>query len=551
MCRMQAETIKIVRNPERSMEIKMNETNIYPYQPVPVPAEPVKPDTEQSCIRKKYFPFFGIGTGVYALFYAFCMYRNASGITYPFFIAGSLFFFCLCMKKLGLSIKKGSVCYMAGMLLLGVSTACTADGRIIFFNHAGALLLMVGFLLHQFYDDSRWGFCRYLGSMICAIFGSIGEIARPFTDFVCYRRQKTRRKTGKGLYVLIGLAVSVPLFAFVWLLLISADRIFMKMTIELFRALNLLNVIGFVCTAVVMFFAAYGLLSYLCERHLSEKETAGKRAESMVAVTVALPLTILYVVFSGVQIVCLFLGNVDMAGLTYAEYARQGFFQLLFVCMLNLVLVLAGGHFFKESVLLKAVLTVMSLCTYIMIFSSGFRMILYIRHYYLTFLRILVLWALVVIFLLLTGVLIQIFAPGFPLFCYGIAVVSALYILLSFSRPDYLIAACNLGNSEGKTVHNFFDADAYHDYWYLSGLCADAAPVILPFLESEGYDMKAQGMEAFWETQMDKRRYEPEEYWGYLYLENLHEDVDDMGIRAFNFSRYAARSTLKNYASAH
>lgn len=528
----------------------MNETNLYPYQPAAAPAVPAKPETEQSRIRKKYFPFFGIGTGVYALFYAFCMYRNASGITYPFFIAGSLFFFCLCMKKFGLAVKKGSVCYMAGMLLLGISTACTADARIVFFNHAGVLLLMVGFLLHQFYDDSRWGFCRYLGSMICTVFGSIGEIAKPFTDLACYRRQKSGGRSGKWMYLLIGLAVAVPLLAFVWLLLLSADRIFMNMTMEMFRALNLLNVIGFVCTAVFMFFAAYGLLTYLSERHLSEQAAEHKKAESMVAVTVALPLTLLYMVFCGVQIVCLFLGHVDMAGMTYAEYARQGFFQLLFVCMLNLVLVLAGGHFFRESVLLKAVLTVMSLCTYIMIFSSGVRMILYIRHYYLTFLRILVLWALAVIFLLLTGVLIRIYAPGFPLFRYGIAVVSVLYILLSFSRPDYLIAACNLGNSEGKSVHNFFDADAYHDYWYLSGLCADAAPVILPFLESEGYDMKAEGMETFLETQADKRRYEPEEFWGYCYLENLHEDVDDRGIRAFNFSRYAAQSALRKYASA-
>lgn len=383
--------------------------------------------------------------------------------------------------------------------------------------------------------------------MLCAIFGSFGEIARPFLDFVRYRRQKSGKKSGKWLYVLIGLSAAVPLFAFVWLLLMSADRVFMHMTVKMFRALNLLNVAGAACMAVFMFFAAYGLLAYLCERHLSEQAAEHKKAESMVAVTVALPLTLLYVVFCGVQIVCLFLGNVDMVGMTYAEYARQGFFQLLFVCILNLALVLAGGHFFRESALLKTLLTVMSLCTYIMIFSSGMRMILYIRHYYLTFLRILVLWALAVIFLLLTGVLIRIFAPGFPLFRYGIAVVSVLYILLSFSRPDYWIAACNLGNSEGESVHRFFDADAYHDYWYLSGLCADAAPVILPFLENRGYDMEAEGMENLLETKPEKRWYESEELWGYLYLEHLQEEVDDISVRGFNFSRYAARSALRAY----
>lgn len=33
---------------------------------------------------KADFPFFGIVSGIYAVFYTFCMYRNASGITLPF-----------------------------------------------------------------------------------------------------------------------------------------------------------------------------------------------------------------------------------------------------------------------------------------------------------------------------------------------------------------------------------------------------------------------------------------------------------------------------------
>lgn len=34
--------------------------------------------------RQKRFQTFGVGSFLYALFYTFCLYHNASGITYPF-----------------------------------------------------------------------------------------------------------------------------------------------------------------------------------------------------------------------------------------------------------------------------------------------------------------------------------------------------------------------------------------------------------------------------------------------------------------------------------
>ena len=494
-------------------------------------------ENRQTTLRRENFPFFAVGSGLYALFYTFCMYKNSSGITFPFFVAGSIFFFCFCMKKLEIAVKKGSAWYMAAMLLLGISTVLTADGRIIFFNQAGVFLLMVSFLLHQFYRDENWSFGRYVGALLSTVFGTVGQIGKPFTDLAAYR-SKGWKKSGKLLYVAIGLCVSVPLLLVVWFLLMTADRVFMNMTEEFFDAIDLPNIFGVVCSVAIMFLGAYGVLVYLGERHLGDQVAEQKRAESALAVTVMLPLTILYAVFCGVQVFCLFMGNVNLENMTYAEYARQGFFQLLFISILNLILVLVGGHYFKESTFLKIIMTVMSVCTYIMIFSSGYRMILYIRHYYLTFLRILVLWSLAVIFLLLTGVLISIFRRGFPLFRFCVLVVSVCHIALSFSRPDYLIASCNLGNTEENSVHKFFDADAYHDYRYLSGLSADAAPVILPYLEEQGYnlslDAPAEGYSRYDEDQ-----------WGFYYLGQLRDEVEEMGVRSFNISRYAAKETLE------
>ena len=37
------------------------------------------------------FPFMGIGSLIYAFFYTLFLYRNNSGLTYPFFVGGTCF----------------------------------------------------------------------------------------------------------------------------------------------------------------------------------------------------------------------------------------------------------------------------------------------------------------------------------------------------------------------------------------------------------------------------------------------------------------------------
>lgn len=520
----------------------------------------IKPQTKQTESLKKHFGTLGLASFLYACFYALCMYRNGSGITYPFFLAGSLWFYCFCMKKLGISLKKDSIFYVISILLLGISTFCTADNRIIFMNKTGIWVLTISFLLHQFFDDRNWTFGRYTGYVIAAVFGSLGEIARPFTDMAAYRRMKGKKEKSTALYIVIGLCIGIPVFFIVWLLLISADMIFFHMMETLFYSFNFADIFGVIFTVILMFFMCYCIMAFLCKKPFSEEYRARMQAESALAVTIALPLTLLYLVFSGIQIVCLFLGNINLENYTYAEYARQGFFQLLIVCVINLILVLCGRSYFKESVFLKILLTIMSLCTYIMIASSAFRMILYVKHYYLTFLRIFVLWSLVVLFILLTGVIISIYKSRFPLFHYSMAVVTICYLLLSFAHPDYFIAKCSIANM-GSSVSDFFDADAYEDYYYLTQLSEDAAPAFAEFFKEEGFSMEVAAKGAamsgnaddgnIYDSRWDSR-YElyggyrsDEESWGYYYLQKVYQRYQEMGIRDFNLSKYMAYQAVK------
>mgnify|MGYP002510255740 FL=1 len=508
--------------------------------PVPMPGPIKKPDTPETKKIKENFQIFGLASFLYACLYAFCMYRNNSGVTYPFFVAGSLFYICFCFAKLGISLKKESIFYAVSMMLLGVSTFCTDDGRIIFFNKLGVFLLTVSFLLATLYDTRKWNLVKYFGSICQTVLMAISELDRPFKDAHWYIKNKMKSRNSKVLYVVLGLVIALPIFMVVVPLLISADAVFRNMTERLLEHLRLGNILLVLFMWAFMFLASYCILSYLCKKNIKQEVKDGRRGEPMIAITIAAMLTLLYLVFSVIQIVYLFMGNMTLpSGYTYAKYAREGFFQLLAVSVLNLIFVLVGLGCFKKSRVLKGILTVMSLCTYIMIASSAMRMIIYIRWYYLTFLRIFVLWGLAVLFLLFTGILLSIIKEDFPLFRYGMAVVTLCYMALSFSHPDYLIAKVNVASMDLETRSAFFQGEPYDDYQFLSRLNADAAPVLLEWMAEEGYDLNAY----YLENPFQKAREAGFSSWkregfGYSYLTRLKERNAHNGIRTFNVSRF-------------
>lgn len=519
-----------------------NPSNVYSvnhyFQPEETQKESVKKEeTILTRQMKKQFSFFAPASTLYALFYAFCLYRNASGITYPFFVAGTLCYFFLSMKKLGVPYKKDSLFYVISILLLGISNCCTDSPQLLWMNKLGIFLLSFILILHTVYYDAEWNLPKYLGAILCTIGKTILCLFSPLKDLASFYDAKKQKKNDKKdyiLYIVIGISFSIPLLTVITLLLCSADIVFYNMIRNiLYIDFSFTEIFRIIFLIVSVFFVSYALLSALCKKTISEEASDKKSGEPVIAITVTGMLSVIYLLFSFIQIFYLFIGNMKLPEeYTYAVYARQGFFQLLAVCLINLLIVLICLHFFKDNLILKIILTVISGCTFIMILSSALRMFMYIAAYRLTFLRIFVIWSLAVIFLLMTGITIYIYFQRFPLFFYSVAVVTIFYIGLSFSHPDYWIARYNLKTSEtGYT--NYTNMDEYsvisrNDY-YLSTLSADAAPILLdeernPFYNSSAIDAP---------------------YWMDNYCRRIDKKTEQMGIRNFNFSLYYAKNKGK------
>jgi hypothetical protein len=194
----------------------------------------------------------------------------------------------------------------------------------------------------------------------------------------------------------------------------------------------------------------------------------------------ALPLVVLAVLFTAfnaVQLTVLFGGYrkvLGETGLSYSQYARQGFWQLLMVTLLILVVIAVALRWAprgaaRDRLLVRCVLGTLCGLTLVVIASALRRMELYVDAYGLTRLRISVagaeLWlGLVIVLIMAAGVFGSRWLPR------AIVAGAAVGVLaFGLASPDGLIAqqqVTGYGNS-GKI-----------DLAYLRNLSADAVPAL-------------------------------------------------------------------------
>ncbi len=446
-----------------------------PYQKRVVVEEPAVLDFREK-MGRKLLP----ATLIYALFSTFCIYNNFSGVTMPFFGIATLIYMCYGLKQYDVKIKKFSWFYATIMIVLSISNFLTGNLTMLFFNNFGIILMLFVFLIHNVYDDSRWNFSKTAIAICESFFYSFGALEDFAKDMKVLKErsasdESSSQKKRTVRYVLIGLLISVPLVCILLLLLSAADAVFSNlMTNYLLFNFSFVDTFGILITFGFIFFAAYSLMRCFSKKPVSEDFVSHRNLEPVIAITVLSLVSVIYLVFSVIQIVYLFLGGGQLPdGYSYSDYAREGFFQLLAVSIINFLMVLFVNGHFKESRALKVLMTIISLCTYIMIASSFVRIMMYIEVALLTELRVWVLWGLTLLSLLFVAVIISIFKEKFPLFRYSIIVVSVLYAIISFAHIDYIIADYDI------TYMDTIDPEiAEQDYYYIQGLSTDAAPAI-------------------------------------------------------------------------
>ncbi len=213
-----------------------------------------------------------------------------------------------------------------------------------------------------------------------------GAIGAAFTDA---GRPKVR-------IALIGAAVAVPAAAVVLALLVSADGVMAYYASEAFRGIQVDAVAQHVFVTFLMTMLFYSLFYSL---HYREKTPLpALRAGTWEPVAALIPVCALlacYALFGYVQFAYLFASRGLPDGLTYAQYAVEGFTQLVWVAALNFTLFGLCVRFTKPAPAMKWLLLALLIATALLLASALTRLGLYIGAYGLTVRRILSLWLMI------------------------------------------------------------------------------------------------------------------------------------------------------------
>jgi hypothetical protein len=192
-------------------------------------------------------------------------------------------------------------------------------------------------------------------------------------------------------------------------------------------------------------------------------------------------LVLLFTAFVTVQATVLFGGDAYVqrtAGLTYAEYARSGFWQLLVVTMLALAVIaiaarLAPRETPSDRLWIRLLLGGLAVLTLLIVASALSRMWAYEQAYGFTRLRLLVsvceLWlGIVFVIVLVAGLDLRRRARWVPGAVVGTAVAALIAIVVL--NPDRFVA--------DRNVTRYAETGRV-DYNYLASLSADAVPALM------------------------------------------------------------------------
>lgn len=350
------------------------------------------------------------------------------------------------------------------------------------------------------------GISEYLlAGLYSGALASAGPVPVAVRD-VRWREAFRGRWKGSAVAATRGVLLAAPLLLVFGGLLVAADAVFEKLVTDVlgFDLVEVLNhlflVLFFAWVSAGLLWAA--LLSQVPEQIALRRP--GVLSLGIVEVGIVLGLLdALFLAFVVIQVRYLFGGArtvVEGIGLTYAEYARRGFFELVAVTALALPLLLlahwllrTGNRGEPGERVFRVLSGLMVALLFVVVASALQRMRLYVGEFGLTELRFFTTAFMAWVAAVLAWFVLTVLLGRRDRFAFGALVAGfAAIVLINLANPDTLIARVNLERmEEGER----FDA------CYLTLLSADAAPVLLdalPRLEKADRRTVEEDLRARW-----------------------------------------------------
>ena len=381
--------------------------------------------------------------------------------------------------------------YLAATALFSSVFVLSDDG---FIKALAAIFIFFALMFYPYFTHGS-GRREFINDMF--VFDMIkSALIMPFSSlasiFPAAFSGKRAKKSGfRAWHIVVGLCIAALPTFIVATLLCSADAGFTNLlnkAADFFSHGIFDEILWFIAGTPVAMYVFGMLYSNGISKHQSvltryQHETF-RRAVSVIPQAIAYaavtPLCVLYVVFLSVQANYYFGGFLSNLpdGLTYAEYARSGFFELCAVAVINMVVIILLAVFTKKKADGKATLPlkvysiVLSCFTLLLIAVAASKMFTYIDAYVLSRLRIFTSWFMVLLSFAFIFIIVKQIYTKFNYFGALAAVFAVLFGALCFCDVDARIAEYNVNayiTDSKKTI----------DTNQLSSLSDSAVPYIV------------------------------------------------------------------------
>ncbi len=402
-------------------------------------------------------------------------FRSEIGISYLLFITAfyALFFY----RYRGFSFSHQRFGYLILICIWILAASYFLNDNQFFF----ALNILVIPALVFFHlvvvtsqKNMRWNkpvFITYMFSRLGAalkynfIFASlIGKVLRQGMDESKYQVWKK---------VCIGILISVPVLFVVLGLLMSADSQFERLIGGIPHWVQLINGEVVFRIMVVLFytFAFFGLLQALMKKQINAITSNGNnqafKLDAIITITVLVLINAVYVLFTIVQFKYFFSGSLQ-GDFTYAEYARKGFFELLFVTLINLSITILVLTFVDKTIffikrLIQILLTALVLSSAVLLSSAFMRLSMYEEAYGFSFIRIMAHSFMIFLVVIFTYTLIKIWMEKLSLFHFYFISSLLYYTVMNVIDVEKMIVSKNIERYEqsGKIDIHYLNSLSY------------------------------------------------------------------------------------------
>lgn len=443
------------------------------------------------------------------------------------------------LKAKNIPVSKSSYISLCVILILALPLFISADTFIKFLvmSYAEISFIYWFFTASENREDNEINdmlFFDIIKSALVLPFSCVSDIFGAISSFI-----KRSSFGKKALLIIAGIAIAIVPTAIVTVLLISADEAFSNLSKKLFDGIfkDIPETILYFCFSVPVSMYIYGLLFAGVTHEKKECMTREKNEKtaslfrflpSLLTCAAITPIILVYILFffSQTSYFLSAFSGIRPEDITFAEYARKGFFELCSVSVINMLIIIVANALTKRnenkpSKTVCVYITTLSVFTLALIAIALSKMFMYIDAYGLSRLRVYTTWFMAILALIFVFIVIKQFAPRFNFAKTLVIAFTVMFAMLVFGDTDALIARYNIHCYEtGK----FDSVDIYMMY----ELSDSVVPYVIDLADDDDPYVAAKAKE-------------------YLKEKAYVLEKRDNAFANFNITTYKARKAIEEY----